>query len=132
MKNIYLLFLFLISFLLSCSKDDTKIDSSNLLIGIWSYSDYKTNSVIYTRSSEFADNHCYKFNSNGTLIERKNAGWCGTPPISYADFDGTWSIQNDTILTIKVGYWGGETTYSLDVESVNENTLEVITLLEIK
>jgi hypothetical protein len=132
MKNIYLLFLFLISFLLSCSKDDTKIDDSNLLLGVWVYSDYKANSAVYTRSSEFADNHCYKFNSNGTLVERKNSGWCGTPPISYADYEGTWSIQNDTIITIKVDYWGGVTTYSLDIESVNENTLEVISLLEIK
>jgi hypothetical protein len=132
MKNNYLLFLFLISFLISCTKDEINIDDNNLLIGVWNYSDYKDNSAVFTRSTDFTDNHCYKFNSNGTLVERKNSGWCGTPPISYADYEGTWSLQNDTIITIKVDYWGGVTSYSLDIESINENTLEVISLLEIK
>lgn len=132
MKKIYLLLILLIPVSWSCSKDKLEIDGNNLLIGVWNYSDYKDNSAVFIRSSEFADNHCYKFNSNGTLVERKNSGWCGTPPISYADYEGTWSVQNDTIITIKVDYWGGVTTYSLDIESVNENTLEVVTLLEIK
>jgi len=110
MKKMYLLLILLISVSWSCSKDEIEIDGNNLLIGLWNYSDYKDNSAVFTRSSEFADNHCYKFNSNGTLVERKNSGWCGTPPISYADYEGTWSLQNDTIITIKVDYWGGVTT----------------------
>lgn len=132
MKKIYLLLILLISVSWSCSKDKIEIDGNNLLIGVWNYSEYKDNSAVFTRSSEFVDNHCYKFNINGTLVERKNAGWCGTPPVTYGDFDGTWSIQNDTILTINVGYWGGETSYKLDIESLDENNLEVISLLEIK
>lgn len=61
----------------------------------------------------------------------KNAGWCGTPPISYSDYPGTWTILNDTLVEINVGYWGGTTIYKLDVESVSENSLKVVLISDI-
>jgi hypothetical protein len=122
-----LMLVFLLSLLaFSCAKDEIKINSDNLLIGVWDYSDYQNNADVYKRSLEFIDNHCYKFNDDGTLIERKNAGWCGTPPISYADYSGNWSIINDTLIQIKVGYWGGTTTYKLDIESVSIDALKIV------
>jgi hypothetical protein len=114
-------FLFLIS---SCSKDDIKIDPDNLLIGVWNYNGFQDNINIFSRNTEFIDNHCYRFNSDGTLTERKNSGWCGTPPISYADYSGTWTILNDTLIQISVGYWGGTTRYKLDIEAVDSNSLK--------
>jgi hypothetical protein len=81
---------------------------------------------VYTRSQEFASTFCYRFNSDGTLIERKNSGWCGTPPISYADYSGNWTILNDTLIQISVGYWGGSEKYNLDIESISSDSLQVI------
>lgn len=109
----------------SCTKEEIKIDQDNLLIGIWIYSDFQDNTAIYIRDQEFVDNHCYKFSSDGTLNERKNSGWCGTPPISYADYTGSWSVLNDTLIQIKVGYWGGTMSYKLDIESVSVDSLKV-------
>lgn len=126
MKRLALLFIFLSSLFTSCTKDEIKIDPDNLLIGVWIHSDFQTNTEIYNRNQEFADNHCYKFNSDGTLIERKNSGWCGTPPISYSDYTGSWSVVNDTLIQIKVGYWGGTLSYKLDIESVSTNSLKVL------
>ena len=124
MKNlITLCTLFFI--LIGCSKDNIQIDPDNLLIGVWNYSDFNNNDNIYIRNNEFVDNHCYKFNSDGTMIERKNSGWCGTPPITYADYSGTWNIINDTLIQISVGYWGGTTQYKLDIQSVDSNALKV-------
>lgn len=125
MKRLALLSIFLSSLYISCAKDEIKIDSDNLLIGIWIYSDFQDNAGIYTRDQEFAGNHCYKLNSDGTLIERKNSGWCGTPPISYSDYTGSWSVLNDTLIQIKAGYWGGIMSYKLDIESVSSNSLKV-------
>jgi hypothetical protein len=128
MKKVFLLVGFLITLSSSCTKEGIKIDPDNLLIGTWAYSGYKDDASIFTRSQEFTDNHCYRFNSVGTLIERKNSGWCGTPPISYADYQGTWEILDDTLILINVGYWGGLIFYKLDIESVSSDTLKVITI----
>jgi len=108
----------------ACSKDDIKIDPDNPLIGVWNYSGFQDNTNIFSRNNEFIDNHCYRFNSDGTLTERKNSGWCGTPPISYADYSGTWTLLNDTLIQINVGYWGGTTRYKLDIEAVDSNSLK--------
>lgn len=110
---------------IGCSKDNIQVDPDNLLIGVWKYSDFNNNDNIYIRSNEFIENHCYEFNSDGTMTERKNSGWCGTPPITYADYPGTWNIINDTLIQISVGYWGGTTKYKLDIQSVDSNILKV-------
>jgi hypothetical protein len=128
MKRIALILFLLSSLFFSCTKEQIKIDPDNLLIGVWVFSEYKDDITIFKRDQEFTDNDCLKFNSDGTLIERKNSGWCGTPPISYANYDGTWSIENDTLIQVKVGYWGGTTSYKLDIESISPTTLKVITL----
>jgi len=125
MKRLALLSFSLCFLFTSCTKEEIKIDQDNLLIGIWIYSDFQDNTAIYTRDQEFVDNHCYKFNNDGTLNERKNSGWCGTPPISYADYTGSWSVLNDTLIQIKVGYWGGTMSYKLDIESVSADSLKV-------
>lgn len=123
MKKTLLSIFFLMILAGGCSKDDIKIDPDNLLIGVWNYSSYNDNSVIFSRSDQFIDNHCYKFNRDGSLTERKNSGFCGTPPISYADYSGSWSILNDTLIQVTVAYWGGTTKYKLDIEQIDLNTL---------
>jgi hypothetical protein len=128
MKKLYLSMIFLSVLAFSCSKDDIKINSDNLLIGVWNYEVYQGEAAVFTRSEEFTENHCYMFNTDGTLIERKNSGWCGTPPVSYANFNGTWKILNDTLINVTVGYWGGTTSYKLDIESLNSISLKVITI----
>ena len=124
MKNL-LIVVSLLFIAVGCSKDDIQIDPDNLLLGVWNYSDFNNNDNIYIRSNEFIENHCYKFNSDGTMSERKNSGWCGTPPITYADYQGTWNIISDTLIQINVGYWGGTTKYKLDIQSVDSNVLKV-------
>lgn len=121
--------IFIISLLLlmsGCSKDETQIDPDNPLIGIWIYSDFKDNAYMYVRNKDFVDGSCYKFNSDGTMTERKNSGWCGTPPISYADYPGNWSVLNDTMINVTVGYWGGTINYKLDIETLNSELLKTI------
>jgi len=129
--NKFILSVLLVSFLsVSCSKDEIKIDPDNLLLGTWNYSEYQNDASVFIRSSEFADNPGYKFSSDGTLVERKNTGWCGTPPVSYGDYTGTWSVLNDTLIEINTTYWGGEISYKLDIQTVNSNTLKVVTIYQ--
>ena len=126
MKKLSLIIIFLSSLLYSCIKDRIVIDPNNPLIGIWNYSDYKDNADVYTRSREFSNKHCYKFNSDGTLIERNISGFCATPPVSYSDYSGSWTILCDTIIQINVTYFDGPRSYKLNIESLNANSLKVI------
>jgi hypothetical protein len=132
MKKIFLFAMFLCPVLFSCHKDEIRIDPDNLLIGVWNWKRYAENATVYTRQREFTAYPCFKFNDDGTLIERKNAGWCGTPPVSYADYGGTWTILNDTLVSISVGYWGGTTNYRIDIESVSKDSLKVIMIYDSK
>ena len=99
------------------------------MLGIWNVSEYVENTTVYNRSSAFIDEYGYEFKSDGTLTERQNAGWCGTPPITYADYDGTWNVVNDTLIQITVNYWGGTMSYHLDIESVDSQYLRAALVL---
>ena len=59
----------------------------------------------------------------------KNAGWCGTPPISYADFEGTWK-KSDSTISITVGYWGGLLDYQWKIVSIDNKSLTIVKLQE--
>ncbi len=131
MKNL-IIFTALLFISFGCSKDNHQIDPDNLLIGVWNFSESNNNDNIFIRSNEFIEDHCYKFNSNGTMTERQNAGWCGTPPITYADYPGTWDIINDTLIRINVEYWGGTNKYKLDIQSVDSDFLIVTFIPENK
>jgi hypothetical protein len=132
MKRNLLLVIFLVPVLFSCHKDEFKIDPNNLLIGVWNQSDYQGNVIVYARQKGFADNPCYKFNIDGTLVERKNSGFCGTPPVSYADYNGSWTMLNDTLMQITSGYWGGTSTYKLEINLVTTDSLKVTYVFDSK
>jgi hypothetical protein len=112
----------------SCTKDEIEFDKDNLLPGVWNFSGTNLNVNVYARAREFTQTHCYKFNADGSLIERNFSGWCGTPPASYSDYQGSWSVVNDTLVNVKVDYWGGKTRYNLDIVSVSADSFKVIWL----
>ncbi|MFK7774627.1 MAG: hypothetical protein AB8F94_20980 [Saprospiraceae bacterium] len=86
-------------------------DSNTLgdkLFGTWVYSNYDNKSIQFKKERSFDDKKPgIKFMKNGTLVKRQNSGWCGTPPISYKNFEGTWKTTSDSTLNIRYKYWGG-------------------------
>jgi hypothetical protein len=70
------------------------------------------------------DAYGFKFMSDEIFIERKNTGWCGTPPICYGDYEGTWTLDDST-LNINVGYWGGRVNYKWKIISIDRNFLTI-------
>jgi hypothetical protein len=129
MKKTSLYIVILGMVLFSCTKkEDLKDYGDSPLIGTWNYSFYENEVTVFTRGPEFIDGEGIKFNANGTLLQRKNSGFCGTPPITYADYDGTWTKINDTIIEIKAGYWGGTITSKLDIEYISSYTLKFLTI----
>lgn len=96
----------------SCSDSVILPNNSTELSGYWINREVNDTIITVHRSSALVDEqYCFGLLSNGNFIERKNAGWCGTPPILYSDFEGTWSIQ-DSLIEISVPYWGGMANYT--------------------
>jgi len=93
MNRSILLFSFLILMsLMACKKsNDVAVDDSNPLKGNWINPVAKDSTIIYQRANSLNENEPgLAFEEAQTFLERKNAGFCGTPPITYADFEGSW------------------------------------------
>ncbi|HET6556461.1 MAG TPA: hypothetical protein VFG54_04045 [Prolixibacteraceae bacterium] len=119
-----LLLLLLVITLIGCEETiEPKVSNSNPLIGSWINPQSMDTLWRYERADALQDD-CpgFTFKAEGWFVERKNAGWCGTPPITYANFNGTWT-RNDSLIQITVDYWGGETDYQWRIISVDDHYL---------
>lgn len=128
MKNsfYFLLLVYSMVFLSSCENDnELKSDNAELLVGTWISPVYIDTLVQYTRAEALKENDFgISFNSENSLVERQNAGWCGTPPISYVNYNGTWSKTGD-IIDISVDFWGGKANHKWKVIAIDEKTLTI-------
>jgi len=111
--------------LLSCEKEKIiNVPLPGELAGCWINPQYNDSTVVYERAVEFNNGPGIIFREDNSLVERKNAGFCGTPPVTYADYDGSYSV-NDSIISVSVGYWGGTTEYNLGLVAVDADHLTV-------
>lgn len=101
-------------------------DESGDLLGVWIYTSYDNGVVELTRSSSLKhDEPGIEFKKDGKLKKRQNVGWCGTPPISYGNYGGTWKMTSDSTLTIYYNYWGGKSEEDWQVLRLEKNRLRV-------
>ena len=128
--NKVILFLSII-ILVSCEKsDELTVNHSEKLIGCWINPIVTDTIWKYEKANSLKENDKgLSFKSGQVFIERKNAGWCGTPPIAYADFNGSWA-KNDSLIDITVDYWGGVANYHWKIISIDNNNLILCKLKE--
>ncbi len=123
MKIVLLISVFVV--LISCKNTTSPAYSGNLN-GTWVDSGYEENVRIFIKTHGLDENkYGFTFYGDGKLIERKNVGWCGTPPIAYANFEGNWDFVTSDSLAINVGYWGGKIAYKLKIVSIDESVLKI-------
>ena len=119
----------ILSFFIGSCNQLTSINDniSFSLYGTWVRAESNENVTILNGSDELNE-HEYGFiiYANGEFVERKNSGWCATPPISYANFNGKWKAISENLLEITVGYWGGTTSYLMEIVSLYNNQLKII------
>lgn len=74
---------------------------SDAIVGTWIQSSRGKGVVEYNRNY-FFDNQLpgIDFIRNGDLIIRQNSSYCGTPPISYSNFEGTWKRTSDSTIVL--------------------------------
>lgn len=97
----FLLLLIITSF--GCEKDNETItiNESDKLIGHWINPVSNDAELKLTRANSLKnDAYGISFLTESTCIER-SSGWCGTPPLTFFDYQGTWT-RNDSILIITI------------------------------
>lgn len=119
MKKIIAL-LFIIT-IISCENNNQIIeDQNNLLIGNWVNANYKDGETTFSRSNSLPDNdYGISFEKNGDYNER-SSGWCGTPPLSYFNINGSFKLEDNLITISKENY-----SYSWRIVSLSETNLVV-------
>ena len=103
------------------------------LIGTWVYDKYEEEAKVFNKETNFQkDNSGIQFLEDGKLLKRQNVGWCGTPPITYGNDEGTWTMSNanDSIVTIKYEYWGGKIEAEWKIIQVDKEQLKVKRIAE--
>ncbi len=125
----FLAFLIVMILMVSCEKDLMELEalgSNSAIVGTWIEDGQKGDTLLLQRNGAFdKEKYGFTINEDGTFIEHKNAGWCGTPPITYDSFDGTWEAVSDSLLDITVAYWGGVITYQMRIVSLDLEELAI-------
>jgi hypothetical protein len=124
-----LVFLIVVLLTVSCEKESMELDalgSDTGIVGTWVVDGQKGDTILL-QSRGGLDNEKYGFtiNDDGSFIEMKNSGWCGTPPIAYDSFEGSWEAVSDSLLDITVAYWGGMMTYQIRIVSLDAEELAI-------
>ena len=122
--------IFVVFVLDSCQKDEIPAENQDLsLMGNWINPIYIDTLVTFESSEKLIENqYGISFIPGNKVTERKINGWCGTPPITTADYNGAWA-QKDSVVDINVGYWGGTADYTWKIVSITKSNL-VITILK--
>jgi len=112
----------------SCDKNEEKLLSptAETIAGTWVYEGFDNDISEYRRTYELAeDRPGWIFHVNGKLTDRQNSGFCGTPPITYANFSGNWEAGNNSIIVMNSKFWGGDMNYKIEIVSVSTDRLFV-------
>ena len=120
------------SMLFGCEMYEEPIitQQTQMLIGNWVSPEYNDTIVTFKRSDQLIEQkYGLAIMDEGNLMERKNAGWCGTPPIFFADFEGEWTNSGSDIY-INVAYWGGAADYHWKIVSLSKNKLTIARIEE--
>ena len=124
-----LVFLIVMVLMISCEKEfmDLEALGSNAgIVGTWVENEYKGDTLFLQRNGKLDDEkYGFTINDDGTFIEHKNSGFCGTPPIAYDNFEGSWETVSDSLLDITVAYWGGMMTYQIRIVSLDAEELAI-------
>ena len=126
-KTFLVLSVLLIALFPSCKPNN--IDPNNPLIGTWVYKGYEQINTeyvaVYSRKPNFDDdNSGISFRGFSKLVERKSVGWCGTPPISYGQYNGSYTLK-DKLITTESDGWNGKKTSRYEIISIDNNLLKI-------
>jgi len=114
----------LVIFCLNSFKPSNK--KSNKLIGIWVRSEFGYLTAKYVKSDSLKENEPgFEFKEDGKLIIRQNIGWCGTPPVKYGNYNGTWHFISNNTLRLNHDNWRGKVERDLKIIKLTDKNIEL-------
>ena len=125
MKVKNLITILLIVTLASCSvNEEVPVDTNNLLIGNWMNPIYnlENKTVTYERVANLKDEEYGISYKEGNVYIERTSGWCGTPPLTFYNNEGTFTFENN-IIKIENNSYPGNLNWS--VVSLTEEKLVV-------
>jgi hypothetical protein len=127
MKLKYLILLSSLALLsYSCKENSMNINDDNLLLGSWIELNYEGERITFKRNNKLLDKSFgITFIQNGSFTE-KTSGFCGTPPLSFFNIEGTFALDNNLISISNEGY---TSSYIWTILALTENKLVVKTEL---
>lgn len=129
MKKIITLIVFVSIF--SCESNETLVDQDNLLIGSWVEPVYEGETITFKKGTSLP-NEAYGFSfrkeQNSNFVTERTSGFCGTPPLTFFDRQGTWESTGGKlkIYDINIPAVIGATPilwYNYQIVALNESKL---------
>ena len=98
--------------------------SSGDLVGVWVLENNEAGGIqVFARAPSLSGNHLgYEFSEHGGLMVHK-PGWCGTPPITWMNHEGLWSLVEERLLDIRHAWRGRPQEYQLEIISLDQRRL---------
>ena len=109
---------------LGCTQENETIpiNESNKLIGHWINPIYTGSELQLTRASSLKDDgYGLSFLEKTQCVER-TSGWCGTPPLTFTDFKGSWT-RTDSNLIITIDNGLGTQNIKWVIKTLDDKTL---------
>lgn len=119
------LFLLLVTTIGCSENENISINESSKLIGHWINPVETGSQLQLTRASSLkSDGYGLSFLEKTQCVERSSWGWCATPPLTFTDFQGTYTY-NDSIIVMTIDNAGSEGMQNIKwvVKTLNDNTL---------
>ncbi|MGB1205017.1 MAG: hypothetical protein ACPG5B_05185 [Chitinophagales bacterium] len=124
MKALKIGIILLISFSLLSFSTHRKMNKK--IVGVWIFSDFQNAIYEYSKEKALVQNKGgFQFKKNGKMIIRQNIGWCGTPPISYGNNEGTWQKIGSSKISMQYKYWGGEIIEKWEIKCIGQQNMSV-------
>ena len=109
---------------LGCSQENETIpiNESNKLIGHWINPIYTGSELQLTRANSLKNGEYGMSFLEKTQCVERSSGWCGTPPLTFTDFKGSWT-RTDSNLIITIDNGLGTQNIKWVIKTLDDKTL---------
>lgn len=130
MNKFILLAITIISLGLKPIQSNIKLGEKDL-IGFWIEDKNSNGNGHFFKKNKFKRNNSgFQFKKNGQLVARFNNSFCGTPPITYENTNGKWSINEDNVVKIEYDSYAGIIIEKWRIMKFSEKEIRKYTLTE--
>lgn len=112
----------------SCKKESYTPDFKEKLEGHYINPEYSGQYIDFEKAAKLKEKiYGISLLENNQLVERRNIGFCGTPPVIYGDYPGTWELQ-DSVISLKIQLDEGYIEHKWKILKLDNASLKVLIL----